>query len=147
MLSLASARIIVETVLRKGHELGLGPLTAAVLDPGGHLVALNRDDGSGILRPEIAIGKAWGVLGLGLPARELARRAERMPEFFAALNAMSGGKVVPVPGGVLIGSPGRVVVGAVGVSGDTSDQDEACALHGVRAAGLRPWTDGDGPPP
>ena len=146
MLTLASARIIAEAVLQKGHELGLGPLTAAVLDPGGHLVVLNRDDGSGILRPEIAIGKAWGVLGLGLPARELARRAERMPGFFAALNAMSGGKVVPVPGGVLIRSPDSAVVGAVGVSGDTSDQDEACALHGVRAAGLQPWVDGDRPP-
>lgn len=147
MVALASARIIADAALRKGRELGLSPLTAAVLDPGGHLVVLNRDDGSGILRPDIAIGKAWGVLGLGLPVRELARRAERMPGFFAALNAMSGGKVVAVPGGVLIRSADGQVAGAVGVSGDTSDQDEACAVHGVRAAGLQPWVDGDWPPP
>ena len=136
MLTLASARIIAEAVLQKGHELGLGPLTAAVLDPGGHLVVLNRDDGSGILRPEIAIGKAWGVLGLGLPARELARRAERMPGFFAALNAMSDGRVVPAPGGVLIRDAGGAVIGAVGISGDVSDKDEACALAGIAAAQL-----------
>jgi uncharacterized protein GlcG (DUF336 family) len=94
------------------------------------------------------MGKAWGVLALGLPGRELARRAERMPGFFVALNAMSGGKVVAVPGGVLICSPGGIVAGAVGVSGDTSENDEECAIYGVRAAGLQPWVDsGDGPQP
>jgi len=101
-ITLAQATTIVEATLAKGRELGLDPLTVVVLDPGGHAVALQREDGSGILRPQIATGKAWGALGMGFASRELARRAEEDPVFVAALTSVSGGHVVPVPGGVLI---------------------------------------------
>ncbi|MDB5459777.1 MAG: GlcG protein [Caulobacteraceae bacterium] len=137
-LSLEQASHVVDATLERGVELGLHPLTVAVLDAGGHLVAFKRQDRSGILRYDIAFGKAWGVLGMGLGGRELARRAEIAPAFFTALASASGGRVVPVPGGVLILDEVDDVIGAVGVSGDTSDNDEVCAIHGVLKAGLKP---------
>jgi uncharacterized protein GlcG (DUF336 family) len=139
-LTLLQATTIVESALKKGRELSLAPLAVAVLDAGGHLKAFAREDGAGIVRPQIAIGKAWGALGMGLGSRTLARRvAEQGPQqqaFFAALNAMSEGRVVPAAGGVLIRDSGGAVLGAVGISGDVSDKDEACALAGVAAARL-----------
>jgi uncharacterized protein GlcG (DUF336 family) len=143
-ITLDQATTIVEATLAKGRELGLDPLTVVVLDPGGHVVALEREDGSGILRPQIATGKAWGALGMGFAGRELARRAEENPVFVAALTAASGGRVVPVPGGVLIRTSDGALLGAVGVSGDTSDNDEECTAHGIRAAGLVADTAGEG---
>ena len=137
-VTLGQASALVDAALARGAELGLAPLTVAVLDPGGHLVVLKRQDGSGILRAEIAMAKAGGVLGMGLPARELAGRAQRAPQFFAALTVLSGGRMMPVPGGVPLTADGQVV-GAAGISGDTSDNDEACAVHGAHAAGLVPW--------
>jgi uncharacterized protein GlcG (DUF336 family) len=134
-VTLGQASVLVDAALARGAELGLAPLTVAVLDPGGHLVALKRQDGSGILRAEIAMAKAWGVLGMGLPARALADRAQRAPQFFAALSVLSGGRMMPVAGGVPLTVDGQVV-GAAGISGDTSDNDEACAIHGAQAAGL-----------
>jgi uncharacterized protein GlcG (DUF336 family) len=139
-LTLQQATTIVERALRTGRETGCAPLAVAVLDAGGHLKAFAREDGAGIVRPQIAIGKAWGALGMGLGSRTLARRvADGQPQqqaFFAALNAMSGGRVVPAAGGVLIKDAQGGVVGAVGISGDHSDKDEACALAGIEAAGL-----------
>jgi len=139
-LTLSQATTIVESALKKGRELNLAPLTVAVLDAGGHLKALSREDGSGIVRPQIAVGKAWGALGMGLGSRTLAKRVtEQGPQqqaFFAALNAMSEGRVVPAAGGVLIRDAGGAVIGAVGISGDVSDKDEACALAGIAAARL-----------
>jgi uncharacterized protein GlcG (DUF336 family) len=111
----------------------------AVLDDGGHLKAFAREDGAGIVRPQIAMGKAWGALGMGIGSRALARRITAEPQqqaFFGALNAMSGGRVVPAAGGVLVKDAQGVVVGAVGISGDASDKDEACALAGIAAAAL-----------
>lgn len=140
VVTLAAASIIVETALAKGRELRLKPLTVAVLDAGGHLVVLKREDGSSLLRPEIAGGKAWGALGMGFGGREFARRAAANPGFIQALSVASGGRIVPVPGGVLIRDDGGAVLGAVGISGDTSDNDEVCAVHGIRAAGLVPDT-------
>ena len=140
---LAQASVLVDAVLDRAREIGLAPLTAAVLDPGGHLVVVKRQDGSGILRAEIAIAKAWGVLGMGLPARDLVDRARQIPHFFAALTVLSGGRMMPVPGGVPLRDESGAVVGAVGVSGDTSANDEECAVHGARAAGLFPWLDRD----
>lgn len=142
-VTLAQASALVDAALAHGGQLGLAPLTVAVLDPGGHLVALKRQDGSGILRAEIAVAKAWGVLGMGLPARDLAARAHQAPQFFAALTTLSGGRMMPVPGGVPLRDDGGSLVGAAGISGDTSDNDEACAVHGARAAGLIPWLDRD----
>jgi uncharacterized protein GlcG (DUF336 family) len=138
-ITLEQATTVVEAALRKARELGCAPLAVAVLDDGGHLKAFAREDGAGIVRPQIATGKAWGALGMGVGSRALARRVAepgQQQAFFAALNAMSGGRVVPAAGGVLIRDAGGLVVGAVGISGDTSDQDEACALAGVAAAGL-----------
>ena len=137
-VTLAQACTLVDAALARGAELGLAPLTVAVLDPGGHLIALKRQDLSGILRVEIAVAKAWGMLGMGLPARGVITRAQQAPQFFAALSVLSGGRMIPVPGGVPLTHDGTVV-GAAGISGDTSDNDEACAIHGALAAGLVPW--------
>jgi uncharacterized protein GlcG (DUF336 family) len=137
-LTLQQAGTIVDAVLAKGREMNLLPLTVAVLDSGGHLVAFKREDGSGILRPEIAIGKAWASLGMGTPTRKLRDRLVDRPTFVNALSVASGGRLIPVPGGVLIRNQDRKIIGATGVSGDTSDKDEFCAIEGVRAAGLFP---------
>jgi uncharacterized protein GlcG (DUF336 family) len=137
MITLDQAQQIATATIARGRELGAAPLTVAVLDTGGHLVVLLREDNSGILRPQIATAKAWGALGMGLSSRELGRRAELVPHFFAALSVASEGRMAPVPGGVLIRSAG-VLIGAVGVSGDTSDMDEACAIDAVLRAGLEP---------
>ncbi|MGH8873878.1 MAG: GlcG/HbpS family heme-binding protein [Acidimicrobiia bacterium] len=139
-VTLQQATVIVDRTLAKGREIDCAPLTVAVLDDGGHLVALKREDDSGILRPQIAIGKAWGALGMGFPSRVLAERAQHMPQFYGALSDMSGGKLVPVAGGVLVRSTDGELLGAVGVTGDTSDRDETCAVVGVEAAGLVPDT-------
>src|ERR1700733_15119323 len=139
LLTLAEASIIVDKALEHGRSRNLKPLTVAVLDAGGHLVAFKREDNSSILRPQIAEGKAWGALGMGFGGREFARRAQSGPLFLTALMAASGGRVVPAPGGVLIRS-GGAVIGAVGISGDISDNDEACAVFGIRAVGHSPDT-------
>ncbi len=143
-LTLDQASIILDKALEKGRELKLQPLTVVVLDAGGQLKAMKREDRSSLLRPEIAGGKAWGVLGMGFGGREFARRAAANPVFLQALMAASGGRIVPVPGGVLIRDaageiPGEII-GSVGISGDTSDKDEICAVHGIRSAGLTPDT-------
>jgi uncharacterized protein GlcG (DUF336 family) len=138
-ITLEQATTIVEAALRRGRETGCAPLAVAVLDDGGHLKAFAREDGAGIVRPQIAMGKAWGALGMGMGSRAFARRVAETPQqqaFFAALGAMSGGRVVPAAGGVLIRDAQGVVVGAVGISGDVSDKDEACALAGIAAARL-----------
>jgi uncharacterized protein GlcG (DUF336 family) len=139
-LTLDHASTIVDKALEKGRELKLHPLTVVVLDAGGQLKALKREDGSSLLRPEIAGGKAWGVLGMGFGGREFARRAAANPVFLQALMSASGGRIVPVPGGVLIRDAAGEIIGSVGISGDTSDRDEACAVHGIRSAGLTPDT-------
>jgi len=136
MLTLEQASIIVDKALEKGRELAFKPLTVAVLDAGGQLKALKREDGSSLLRPEIAGGKAWGALGMGFGGREFARRAAANPAFVQALSTASGGRVVPVPGGVLIRDRAGAILGAVGISGDTSENDEACAVYGIGCASL-----------
>jgi uncharacterized protein GlcG (DUF336 family) len=138
-LTLAEASTIVDKALEHGRSHNFKPLTVAVLDAGGHLVAFKREDNSSILRPQIAEGKAWGALGMGFGGREFARRAQSGPLFLTALMAASGGRVVPAPGGVLIRS-GGAIIGAVGISGDVSENDEACAVAGIKAAGHMPDT-------
>jgi uncharacterized protein GlcG (DUF336 family) len=139
-LTLAQASEIVDSALAAGRRYGFQPLTVAVLDGGGHLVALKREDGSSLLRPEIAVAKAWGTLGMGFGGRELERRAKAVPAFFAVLAELAAGRMVPVPGGVLVRDAAGGIVGAVGISGDTSVNDEMCALAGIKAAGLVPDT-------
>src|SRR6202045_2253462 len=136
MLTLEKAACIAAAALRPGRDLKLKPLTIAVLDAGGHLVAFKRQDRSGILRPDIAQGKAWGALGMGLGGRALAQRAAMAPAFFTSLASVSHGRVVPVPGGVLIRAADGEIVGAVGISGDYPDNDEACAVFGIERVGL-----------
>jgi uncharacterized protein GlcG (DUF336 family) len=136
-VTLAQASTIVDAALKKGRETNSAPLTVAVLDPGGHLVAFKREDKSGLLRFDIAFGKAWGALGMGFGSRALFGRAAQNPGFFTALAAASGGRLVPNPGGVLIRDAAGDVIGCVGISGDTSDRDELCAIAGIEAAGLK----------
>src|ERR1700688_845463 len=135
-LSLDSAARIVDAALAHALTLKLKPLTVAVLDAGGHLVAFKRQDRSGILRPDIAQAKAWGALGMGLGGRALAQRAEMAPAFFTSLASVSHGRIVPVPGGVLIRAADGDIVGAVGISDDHPDNDEACAVFGIERVGL-----------
>jgi uncharacterized protein GlcG (DUF336 family) len=139
-VTLDQATLIADRALQEGRARGLQPLTVAVLDAGGQLKLLKREDGSSLLRPEIAVGKAWGVLGMGFGGRELARRAAVAPLFMEALYAASGGRMVPAAGGVLVRDAAGAIVGAVGISGDSSDNDELCAVAGIRAAGLVPDT-------
>lgn len=138
-VTLEQANSIIRHALDKGHETGCKPLTVVVLDSGGCFRAVAREDGSGILRTEVATGKAWGALGLGIGSRALARRIQEDPlgaAFVDAIASASGGRVVPVAGGVLIRDADGAVIGAVGISGDTSDRDEACAVAGIEATGL-----------
>jgi uncharacterized protein GlcG (DUF336 family) len=138
-LTLNQARRITDATLAHGVASGAAPLTVAVLDAGGHLVTLLRQDGSGIVRPQIAIGKAWGALGLGVSSRAIAAMAENRPSFVNALAVVSEGRAVPAAGGVLLREvDGGAIIGAVGVSGDNSDVDEACAIAGALEAGLVP---------
>ena len=131
-VTLEQAENIIDGALAYAADVGASPLTVGVLDAGGHLVAFRRQDESGILRPEIAIGKAYGALGFGLGSRSLS---SKNPMFLAAVSAASSGHLVPVPGGVLIRSAGKII-GAVGISGDASGVDEAAAIAGIGAAGL-----------
>ncbi len=139
-LTLDVASRIVDTALAKGQEKGFAPLTVVVLDAGGQIRVLKRSDGASLMRPEIAVGKAYGCLALGFGGRELARRAAKMPAFMGAASDLAGGKMVPVPGGVLIRSAAGELIGAVGITGDTSENDELCAVAGIQAAGLTPDT-------
>ena len=134
-LTLDKASIICDQALAKAREMKIRPLCVAVLDDGGNLKALKREDGASILRPQIAISKAWGAVGMGESSRSLADRLKDRPAFLGALSDMSGGKVVPVAGGVLI-MDGNTIIGAAGASGGTSDEDEACVIAGIQAAGL-----------
>jgi uncharacterized protein GlcG (DUF336 family) len=135
-ISLQQAQAVVRAALEHGAVHGYKPLTVAVLDPGGAVVALARQDGSGHLRPDVAVAKAWGLLGLGMTNRAVAARAAESPEFFQAVNALAGGRLLPVPGGVLVRDADGALLGAVGISGDLSAHDEAAAIAGIAAAGL-----------
>lgn len=137
-LPLAAASAIVDRALELGRENAMLPLAVAVLDAGGNLVAFGREDGSGVLRGDIALGKAWGALGMGVPSRAIRDRLADRPSFQSALAAASRGRFVPVPGGVLICRDDGDAIGAVGVSGDASDKDEYAAIEAVKAAGLAP---------
>lgn len=135
-LTLDQASILVDAALAEGKARGLAPLCVVVLDAGGHALALKRDERASIGRPEIATGKAAGCLGMGFGGRELAKRAANMPAFFTALASAFPKGIVPVPGGVLIRDADGALLGAVGITGDSSDNDEICAVAGIAAAGL-----------
>jgi uncharacterized protein GlcG (DUF336 family) len=139
MLTLKQAQTIIEAALAKGREKNMRPLSVAVLDARGCLVAYAMEDG-GLLREAIAKGKAYGALGMGRSSRGLEQLAKDRPHFMNAVIEASGGRLVPVPGGVLI-KDGTAIVGAVGVSGDTSDNDEIAGVAGIQAAGLAAGVD------
>ena len=136
MITLVQATLIVDKALAHGKGLDLPSLTVAVLDASGILVSFKREDGSSLLRPEIAQAKAWGTLAMGLGSRALAHRASIAPAFVSAINTLAGGRIIPVPGGVLVRSSDKAIVGAVGITGAHSDQDELCAVAGIEAAGF-----------
>ncbi len=135
-INLAQADTLANAALAAGRTARLAPLTVVVLDGGGHVVVIKREDKSGIGRVEIATGKAWGALGMGFGSRNLAARAVKMPQFFTSAAAAFAGRMVPVPGGVLIRDGAGDIIGAVGISGDVSDQDETCAVAGIKATGF-----------
>ncbi|MCY1666531.1 GlcG/HbpS family heme-binding protein [Rhizobium sp. SL86] len=138
MLTLAIANEIIDEALAEARRRGFQPLAVAVLDAGGHLIAYKREDGAGIVRFDIAYGKAWGSLGMGFGSRELTQRAAKNPTFISTLTSISGGRMVPSPGGVLILDAEKNVLGAIGISGDVGDNDEIAALAGIAKVELFP---------
>ena len=136
-VTLAQASTIVDATLKRARELKQMPQTVVVLDSGGHVVCAKREDNSGIIRFEVAVGKAYGALGMGWGTRTMMERAAQNPNFLTAIVAASGGRMVPNPGGVLIRDAGNAIIGAVGVSGDTGDNDEIIVVAGIEAAGLK----------
>ncbi|WP_343527477.1 heme-binding protein [Sphingomonas sp.] len=136
MLTTDIADRIASDTLAEGERRGFAPLTVVVLDLGGHPLVVKRDHRAAIYRPEIALAKASGCLGMGFGGRELARRAQAMPAFVAALTTVFPHGLLPVPGGVLIRDASGTLLGAAGVSGDTSDNDEVCVAHAIGQAGL-----------
>ena len=135
-ISLKTAVKIAQAALEYAKSNGFKPLVVVILDSGGHLKTYLAEDDTGLLRFNIALGKAWGCLGMGFAGREFERRAASQPLFINSLQAMSDGKVVPVRGGVLIRSESGHIIGSIGISGDTSHNDELCAIHGIKVAGL-----------
>ena len=136
-LSLEQASAIIDEALRLARQHDMLPLTVAVLDVGGHQIALKREDGSGIIRVQVANAKAYGALGMGVSSRMIGERLAARPVFATALSVISTGQFVSVPGGVLICDAGGTVIGAVGISGETSARDEFAAIGGIKAVGLQ----------
>jgi uncharacterized protein GlcG (DUF336 family) len=136
MITLDQARTLIAATRAKGREMSLNPLTIVILDSGGHLVAMEREDGSGYGRPDVASGKAAGALAMGVSSRKLGDMAADRPQFMAALSAAWNGRLIPAAGGVLVKDEAGNLLGAIGVSGDLSDKDEEAAFAGVDAAGL-----------
>lgn len=134
-LTLDVARKILDAALTKGIEGKFKPLVIAILDARGAVKLTAAQDGTSLMRAEIAHGKAYGALAMGMGSRALFQRAQEQAYFIDAVSTLALGRMVPVPGGVLI-LDGSTLLGAVGVSGDTSDNDEACAVAGIQAAGL-----------
>ena len=135
-IPLDKARAIIDAALSEGRRLQLKPLAVVVLDAGGHPIAFLREDGASPGRFAIAEGKAYGSLMLGIGGAAQKTRAEEQAYFMSAMNGLFGGRVVPVPGGVLVKNSAGTVIGAVGVTGDTSDNDALAAVAGIDVAGF-----------
>lgn len=136
-VTLQQANAIIDAAFQRAQENGFYPLTVAVVDAGGHVISVQRQDGGSIMRPQIAIGKASGALGLGISGRFIGELAEAKPTVFSALSNLSPHGVIPGPGAVIIVDEQNKPIGAVGVTGDTSDNDELCAYAAIEATGLR----------
>jgi uncharacterized protein GlcG (DUF336 family) len=138
-LLLSQANAIIVKAFSEARSRSMPPLAAAILDPGGHLRALQREDGASFLRAELCVAKAWGALAMGVGSRQLAERylqGTQQEGFINALNAMTGGRVVPLPGGVLIRDADGNLQGALGLAGGASEDDEVCAVNAIESAGL-----------
>ena len=135
-LTLAQANRIIEVALAKAREMKVKPLSVAVLDASGHVRSMQREDGASMFRNDVAVGKAWAAVGMGVASRTLLQRAKENPQFFGALSATAQGKFLPQTGAVVIKDKDGAVLGAVGASGGTGDEDEAVCIAGVEAAGL-----------
>lgn len=139
-ITLHQANIAIAGAIAKGRELGLRPLSVAIADPGGHLIAFQREDGASFGRLQIALGKAAGALAVGVASRKLGDMAIERPWFVGALAASAPHPVIPAAGGVIIVDDSNAILGGIGVTGDTSDNDELSALAGIAAAGLKAQT-------
>jgi uncharacterized protein GlcG (DUF336 family) len=139
-LTLDIARKILDAALAEAAAKTIKPLVVTVLDARGCVKALAAQDGTSLMRGEIAHGKAYGALALGMGSRAIFTRAQEQPYFVDAVNTLAQGRMVPVPGGVLIHDASGALLGAIGISGDTSDNDEMCAVAGIAAAGLKATT-------
>ncbi len=135
-ITLEQANIIIASAHMEGQQRKLAPLTVVVLDAGGHTKAISRADGASLMRPQIAMAKAWGAIGVGVSSRKLGEMGEERPMFMNALINLSNQRLLPVPGGVLVKNSENKIIGSVGITGDLSDQDEHCAIVGIEAAGL-----------
>ncbi len=141
-LKLSDAKRIIEHALAEQHKQGFKPMAVVVLGANGAIKASESQDGTSLVRPKIAHGKAFGALSLGLGSRALFERAKAEPFFIQAMNSLCDGALVPVPGGVLVRSDKGELLGAVGITGDISDSDELCAVAGIEAAGFTADTGG-----
>jgi len=135
-MNLKLARQLIHDALEKGRSLELKPLAVIVLDSGGYPVAFDREDGASNLRYKMAHAKAFGALGLGMGSRGIFNRAEQQPYFVESLNTLADGAMLPVPGGVIVRTHENEILGAIGITGDTSDNDEACGIAAIEKAGL-----------
>ena len=135
-LTLKQANTIIEKALAKAREMKIKPLGVVVLDDSGNIKAAQREDGASMFRLDVAKGKAWAAVAMGASSRALGKRAKDNPNFFVTLAATAGGKFLPQTGGVLIKGKDGAIIGAAGASGGTGDEDEACCVTGIEAAGL-----------
>jgi uncharacterized protein GlcG (DUF336 family) len=135
-LSLEQANLVIQHAASKATEDEVPPLTVVVLDASGHLIAAQRQDGASMFRFDVALGKAWAAVAMGMSSRDLAARAQDNPNFFVSLAATGQGRFLPQPGAVLIHDRDGNILGAAGASGGTGDQDETCCAFGVTQAGL-----------
>lgn len=136
VLDLATAKHVADAAFAYAQDHAVAPLCVAIYDAGGNILSINRDERASLYRPEIASAKAKSCLGMGFGGREVAKRAAAMPAFYAAVGVATSGGLVPVAGGVLIRDNAGALLGAIGISGDTADNDELCAVKGIEAAGL-----------
>lgn len=137
-LPLEKASAILEKALQVARAENMKPLTVIILDSGGRMVAMKSEDGSGLLRFNIALGKAYGSLGMGMPSRQIRDYLSARPVFQTAIASAADGRFIPVPGGVLIEDDEGYAIGAVGISGDASEKDEYCSVLAIKSVGLKP---------
>ena len=135
-MTLSLADQLVDATLRHARDKAVAPLAVAVLDAGGHIVVVKREDRATLLRVDLAVGKARGALGMGFGTRALAQMAQAAPHFFTGAMAATG-TILPSPGGILLRDDTGETIGAIGVSGDNGDVDEACAIPAIEALGLQ----------